>query len=805
MANWANDTTMATIIADSRRLAALESYDVASEDAIASLRQIIELAAPTFGASAIGVSTIDGQRETFRLSHGLDLPELPLANSLGAYAIVHDELVIPDATIDGHFFDTCPLVSALGIRSYAAVALRSAGGHPIGTVCVMDFHPVSQFPADRIAALHMLARLVETELERLSVTRRLREAEQLQRELAEVSSDLFWFTDAEHRFANFDTEAPGMAPLRPFALGRRRWEFRDSRPLHGNWSEHIAALESRQEFRDFEYELVTSLGDYRAMRISGRPVFDQHGTFLGYRGLSADITDQKLQERQLAASESKYRNLVESMVDVVFATDSSGTLTYVSGASKPVLGAEPANLVGRSFTSLIHPDDRDLLIESARLARGTPDQINSVVVRGGADSTAMRHVEVRFRATGDSDRVVFGGIIRDVEERTQMERRQHDDMMKLRSIVESSGALILLVDRDLRVVLANHSFLEATGQRVEEVVSSRMEDVIQCGIDPAVLNRWLSNDQPTRLDAAEYDNAFTGRDGTQRVIRATATPVQDDAGRVNYILFLGVDETARRSTELQLLDSARLATVGQMATGMAHEVNQPLTIIQFGIEGLISEVEDGFYRDQPDDFADAAMIRLRRMESQIKRASGIIRAMQGFASRSEKAQTSLDIRKTVEAAIDLVGEQMRVAGIELVAQLPEDLPSLTGQSNRLQQVLINLVLNARDAIGEGRSGRMAERGKIIVRSEYDKSTGVAVIEVEDNGPGIPSNILPMLFDPFFTTKPSGKGTGLGLSISSEIVRKMGGTLAAVPSFAGGACFRMTFPLAGEPSSPSVSA
>jgi len=249
------------------------------------------------------------------------------------------------------------------------------------------------------------------------------------------------------------------------------------------------------------------------------------------------------------------------------------------------------------------------------------------------------------------------------------------------------------------------------------------------------------------------------------------------------------------STTRQLAQAQKMEVVGRMATGMAHEVNQPLTVLQFAVEGLVGEIEDGAHRSDPDEFATDALGRLGKMEAQIQRASGIIRSLQGFARHSDSRSVDFDVVQTIGSTTDIVQEQLRASGIDLDVRPSPSLPPVHGYPNGLQQVLINLVINARDAIkDQAPAGATAlRRGRIEVAALHDAVNETVVIEVADNGPGIPADALSKLFEPFFTTKPTGKGTGLGLSISLEIVRKMGGTLSAENRPGGGALFRLTFP------------
>ncbi len=513
-----------------------------------------------------------------------------------------------------------------------------------------------------------------------------------------------------------------------------------------------------------------------------------------------DVTAHKRYQQQLEASEQRYRELVDSLVDVVFTSSPDGRFTYASPAVQTVLGMTPQEFIGRTAASVVHPDDHHRFGAALRAARLSPQQTQAMIMRVGPTPDSVRYAEVRFRPTaevGPDGHLGFTGIMRDVHEQVLMERRQRDDTLKLRSIVESAGALILLIDRELKVVLANRTFLAATGDATREVAGLPLEEVVACSIDKAVLARWLEHDGLSTLDPVEFDNVIPTSDGGRRIVRVTASPVQDETGRVNYILFLGVDETARRSAEVQLLDAARLATVGQMATGIAHEINQPLTVIGFSAESLLDDMSEGLDSRDPQDFREALTSRLKRIEDQTHRAANIVRQLRIFARKPNELPAPFDVTQAIRDGVELMSEQLRLARFDVELDIAPDLPTVIGHPNRLQQVLIKLIVNARDAIEEARARQpdMKAGRWIGIRAYRTPGRDAMAMEVADNGPGIPAEVLPRLFEPFFTTKPSGKGTGLGLSISSEIVREMNGTIAATNRLQGGAVFRINLPSA----------
>jgi PAS domain S-box-containing protein len=506
-----------------------------------------------------------------------------------------------------------------------------------------------------------------------------------------------------------------------------------------------------------------------------------------------DITALKRREQELEASEARHRHVVESMLDAVFTTDPDG-VTYVSPAAERVMGLAPEKIVGISPTELFHPDDVPSMIQALRAAQRAPGTIQALRIRAGGRLSTGRWLDLRFKTTGEPDangHYCLIGVVRDIDAQVQMEQAQRDDMLKLRSIVESSGALIALVNAHQRIVLANRSFMEAVGKPLEQVVGQRYVDVVDCGADAAALAGWFAGQQ---RGSFAFDQVMQAG-GQRRVVRVSASHVHDEDRDTNYSLFLGVDETERRSAEVRAHDAARLATLGEMATGIAHEINQPLTVVQFGVDAIAADLEDNLHKDDPEGYAAETQRHIERVRSQTQRAAAIVRRLQGFARRGDAVAQPFDVAEAIAGAADLVAEQMRLARITVELDLPPDLPPVHGHANRLQQVVINLMINARDAINEERSriGGKIQQAQVDVRARHDDALGTLVIEIGDSGPGIPEHVLPRLFESFFTTKPKGKGTGLGLSISCEILNEMKGAITASNQPQGGALFRLSLP------------
>jgi C4-dicarboxylate-specific signal transduction histidine kinase len=260
-------------------------------------------------------------------------------------------------------------------------------------------------------------------------------------------------------------------------------------------------------------------------------------------------------------------------------------------------------------------------------------------------------------------------------------------------------------------------------------------------------------------------------------------------------VLIGVDDTERRLAEVRLFDSSRLANLGEMASGVAHEINQPLAIIRLAAESVSEELDLIDKEQIARPLSDFLRQKLERIANQTERASGIIRDLRTVARKPSTEAHPFDLGEAVRVGCDLLREQMRLDRVDFDVNLEVPGPQVLGEPGRIQQVVINLVNNARDALAEHRSPDRGAIGRIEVRVEVDPANGNVVLTVQDDGPGIPAKVMPRLFEPFFTTKPVGKGTGLGLSISYDIVNRMNGKMTVDNRPEGGARFRISFPQA----------
>jgi histidine kinase len=248
------------------------------------------------------------------------------------------------------------------------------------------------------------------------------------------------------------------------------------------------------------------------------------------------------------------------------------------------------------------------------------------------------------------------------------------------------------------------------------------------------------------------------------------------------------DITKRLEAEQQLIQASKMATLGEMATGIAHELNQPLSVIKTASSFFVRKISKGENLDH-----QILHSMLEKVDKNVDRAANIINHMRQFARKSDLSLDKVQVNDVLKSAFDIFSQQLKVRGIEVVWDIDGTLPKILADPGRLEQVFINLLLNARDAIEEKSAARNESGEKKITLKTWRDGQRV-IAEVRDTGGGIPKAIEDKLFEPFFTTKQVGKGTGLGLSISYGIVKDCGGDIKAASRGDEGAVFYVTFPI-----------
>ena len=369
----------------------------------------------------------------------------------------------------------------------------------------------------------------------------------------------------------------------------------------------------------------------------------------------------------------------------------------------------------------------------------------------------------------------------DITERKELEDRLEQSEKKYHAIFNNIPNPVFVLDyNSLGIVDCNESVEQVYGYEKEEIKNLDFQSFF-VDTDP--------HDYTEKLRSRSVINSVRHykKNGQVIFVDIWISPSQYPGRRV--LLVTTSDITERLETEAQLNQAAKLATLGEMATGVAHELNQPLSVIKTSSSFFVSKIKRSEQID-PDTLHNL----LLKIDSNIDRASKIITHMRDFARKSDTALERVDVKGIINSATEIFSQQLKVRGIDIVFDIQEDLPFVKGDGGRLEQVIINLLINARDAI-EAKPGEDSEKinpdDTITVRA-YGKDSRV-YIEVCDTGTGIPQDVADKIFEPFFTTKEVGKGTGLGLSISYGIVRECKGEIKVLETSSKGTVFQINLP------------
>ena len=308
---------------------------------------------------------------------------------------------------------------------------------------------------------------------------------------------------------------------------------------------------------------------------------------------------------------------------------------------------------------------------------------------------------------------------------------------------------VLAIDADGRVQFLNDSLGEITAHRQNALAQVRNKAAEMLAANTSF---------------AEWQLVTEG--APPKHLLLVVTHRLDERGQGSGLWTIVTDITEQKQTSAQLIQASKLATLGEMSTGMAHELNQPLNVISLAVSNL------RFSLSQADQENAKTLAKLERIDEAVKRAASIIDHMRAYGRLSGEGLVDVSLERVVDGVCKLMREQLKLANIRLVNEVGDKALWVTGNAIQLEQVLINLVTNARDAISDSRRGS----GEITVDAVINGSS--AHLRVTDDGGGIPDDVLPHVFEPFFTTKPVGKGTGLGGSISYGIIREMQGDIWA---------------------------
>lgn len=482
-----------------------------------------------------------------------------------------------------------------------------------------------------------------------------------------------------------------------------------------------------------------------------------------------------------AAVAARYDELVELASDAIFTLDLHGTLTSVNAASAELLGVPREEAVGRSLLPFLEPADQSRVgAHLAAAGQGSRRRTECQVVRADGTrrlvSIALSPVRVKERVDG------MLAVARDVtEERAQVAALERAESRYTR-LVESAEDGIVTTDEEGQLTSVNRAVERVTGRARTELVGAHFSTLVEPAERAAA---WRAFAAALRGERQVLEVRFTHPDGRAGIAAVRTAPAVE-RGRVVGVLAIARDVTEERALLGQLVRIEKLAALGELVGGVAHEINTPLTGILAFSQILGARTPPGEAREAAESIAREA-----------KRAARIVGQLLTFARQNPPERLRTDLNQVVRESAELRRPHLEQLGIALALDLDLRLPVTWADPFQLQQVFVNLLANAEQAL----AGRAPER-TIRVRTARD-GDGL-LVAIADSGHGIAPEHLPHIFNPFFTTKPRGIGTGLGLSISHGIVREHGGALGVRSEPGRGAVFEVRLPIVSPSESKAPS-
>ncbi len=525
-------------------------------------------------------------------------------------------------------------------------------------------------------------------------------------------------------------------------------------------------------------------GAPRWYRVEARPVVRGEECYL--LGFVLDINTTRQQETEAATVKARLEGLVDSAPGIIYVQRyDAGALemTFASASLGTMLGWTLDDLQASPYTALLHPDDCEIYFARTRtlLRNGSASCQYRIRDAGGDYHWIQDEAKLLRDDRGLPSEVVGLGL--DITDAKESGERVVHSEERYRALVEDSPAIICRYLPDLRVTYANKMLASSLGIAPDHAADLNLGDYLSREQRAKMIEKLhsLTPEQPVnsmevcvQLPAHHYGWWVVYQRG-----------LFDAQGRLVEVQAVARDDSEVHRTRHQLFQSAKMATLGEMAAGLAHEINQPLNVISMAATNLLTQVDNDTLTP------DYLKAKVERIVSQVSRAAGIVDHVRMFGRYSDVEGSRFDPRKAVTGSLWLTRESLERHGIVITVEMAE-LPDVVGHIDRLEQVLINLIINARYAV----LGKKEENPDLVPRITIsgEARDGRIGISVEDNGGGIEPAIVERIFEPFFTTKPVGDGTGLGLSLSYAIIQQMEGEMW-VENAADGARFILELPAA----------
>jgi PAS domain S-box-containing protein len=500
--------------------------------------------------------------------------------------------------------------------------------------------------------------------------------------------------------------------------------------------------------------------------------------------LLRDITDAKSSELRMRESEARYRNVVETQTEFVVRYDGNGFPTFANEAYCRYLGISLEEMLNRASSDfeLVIPEDRERHREYIKsLAPNQPS--STIVIRCTTPTSDIIHWE-EWTDTGIFDEagklVEIQAIGRDVTEKMLAQEAQSASEARLGGFLNYAPVAMLAKDLEGRFTLANPEALKRLNRTEADVIGKMTIDIL-----PASEADEMDRSIAKVLETGEMQVEEQHHPSLEPFLYSLFIrfPLRAASGEINGVGIFVVDQTREKLAELELdqqrgalHQSEKLAALGSLLAGVAHELNNPLSIV-VGYAGMLHEMATD----------EATKRRTKELHSAAERCGRIVKTFLSMARSKPIEKRNVDIDTVIDDVLELAAYGLRSNGVTMVRNRGKDLPTTLADPDQMHQVFMNVVLNAQQAMMNITGARSLD-----VETRFD-GTNIEV-DIADTGPGVPEDIRKRVFEPFFTTKPQGVGTGIGLSVCLRIVQAHGGTIHLDNGEGGGTICRIRLPV-----------
>ncbi|MBN3896914.1 MAG: PAS domain S-box protein [Nostoc sp. NOS(2021)] len=549
-------------------------------------------------------------------------------------------------------------------------------------------------------------------------------------------------------------------------------------------TQSIEQLLSGSQSISAEYRILRPDGSVRWIWNRGFAVYDHQGKVNYYGGIAEDITERKLSEESLKESEARLSLALEAGQMGIWDRNLIANTSIWSPNMGPLYGL-PSNTLCptvEDYLNLVHPEDRESVAASIprMIEEGRATTDYRVVWPDGSLHWLNCKAQVYYNEIGQMIRMI--GTNRDVTERKLAEQKISEQA----ALLDIATDAILVRDFQSQILFWNKGAERMYGWLSTEVIGKYLQEILYL----AGTQQQLEVALKSVIESGSWQGELckVTKSGQKIVVESRWTLMRDPAGEPKSILTVDTDITEKKQLQEQFYRTQRLESLGTLAGGIAHDLNNILTPILAAAQLVQGE----FLQDEERSGQLLALV-----ETNAKRGAALVKQVLSFARGFKGERTIIQIKYLISEIIQ-IAKQTFPKSIEFYTVVPEDIWAITGDTTQLHQVLMNLVVNARDALPDGGNIKISAENKLIdetyTRMNIDAKVGHSiVITVADNGIGIPPEILDRIFEPFFTTKAVNKGTGLGLSTVLGIIRSHDGFIKVSSNVGKGSKFDLFLP------------